>query len=145
MLEVRVVAIHEDLGDQRSRFALDSLAAEQLASQPLDHVAHAALAIGVACVERQARNAALALLDTNQDVADLRSAAVRDGDPRTGAEQRLEMFERLRGVGKLQGNGAGFAGPRNGVAAQSDHQGFGHGLKSLSSHKRFLAPTWSAP
>ena len=81
MLEVRVVAIHEHLGDQRSRFALDSLAAEQLASQPLDHVAHAALAIGVARVERQAGNAPLALLDANQDVADLRSAAVGDGDP----------------------------------------------------------------
>ena len=81
MLKVRVVAIHEHLGDQRSHFALDSLAAEQLVSQPLDHVAHAALAIGVASVERQVRNAPIALLDANQDVTDLRSAAVGDDDP----------------------------------------------------------------
>ena len=81
MLEVRVVAIHEHLGDHRSHFALDSLAVKQLVSQPLDHVAHAALAIRVASVERQARNAPLALLNANQNVADLRSASVGDDDP----------------------------------------------------------------
>ena len=58
----------------------DAFAAEHLAGEPLDHVAHAALRIGDARVERQPRDAALALFHANQDVADLRAVAMRDHD-----------------------------------------------------------------
>ena len=66
----------------------DALAAEHLAGQALDHVAHAALRIGDAGIERQARHAPLALFHADQDIADLRAVAVRDHDAAVAAEER---------------------------------------------------------
>ena len=43
-----------------------------------------------------------------------------------------QTIERFRGVGELLGNGPRLAGPRDGVAAESDDQRFRHGYASYS-------------
>ena len=118
--------VHQHLRDHGGDAAADAFPAEHLAGDALDHVAHAALRIGDAGIERQARHAPLAFFHADQDVADLRAVAVGDHDAALAAEQRYQVVQRFRGVGELLGNRAGLAGPRDGVAAQSDHQSLRH-------------------
>lgn len=42
------------------------------------------------------------------------------------SEERLDLLQRLGGVGKLLGNGARFVRARDGVAAESDYKSFRH-------------------
>jgi hypothetical protein len=43
---------------------------------------------------------------------------MRDDDAGVAMKQRLQVLQRFGGVLELLGDGAGLAGPRNGVAAQ---------------------------
>src|SRR5581483_5313915 len=59
-------------------------------------------------------------------VADLRPVAVRDHNPRIARKQRLQIFERLRGMGELLGYGPRLARTGDGVTAKRDDKRFCH-------------------
>jgi len=134
-----VVLVHQHLRDDGGGAAVNTFPAEQLAGNPLDHVAHAALRIGDAGVQGKARHPPLPFFHADQDVADLRAVAVNNRQVRIAAEQWQKMLERLAGVRELLGNCAGFAGPGDGVATQRDYQSLGH---SATARIRFPCRPW---
>lgn len=117
MLEVGIVAVDDDLGDDGDHIAADAFAPEQLGRDALDHVSHAALRIRNTGVERERRDAALAFLGADQNVADLRPIAVRDNNLAVGMENREQMLQRFARVLELLRDRAALSRPRDGVAA----------------------------